>query len=230
MPNCQDCSYFQPVTSQGPQCALAPVPDFENMSLRQHRSRVKACEFAILKKHTESMRGKQVLEIGFGVNRWIKKTLNGVINWHGIDARFDDHPEENRVRAKASQIPHEDNKFDWVLCFSSVEHWNEFGDKIEDGLAECFRVLKPEGNLLFTAPYHNHGADIFYYGNRTAVEKLFRTSAAWSVMVFEEWARVPDPLPRLTEWKIEKRKASKLLKQTNGIEPTTSTVEIFATK
>lgn len=229
MPDCQHCYHFDlNHPGMGPQCLLSLLP--ENPTTRQRKTRVKACEKAVLLKHLNGMSG-DVLEVGPGVSRWIKRLIEQTgSTWYGIDPMWKDNPDKRCYAGKVGALPFPDSHFDWVVSFSSVEHWNEHRDGITEGLVEIHRVLKPGGRMLITAPYHNHGHDLFYRGMREDVQRLFYSSALWSNMVFEEWARDPSPLPALQEWRIEGWRIPKLLEATGGVEPVTSTIEIFAVK
>lgn len=231
MPNCRDCPNFTADAGEGlgPQCLLSIIPPGDD-SYTAHKRRVRACDGAILLKHKDSIRG-DVLEVGAGVSKRVRETVAEVgAVWHAIDPAWVDNPQLRTKKGKVSAIPYPDSTFDWVLSFSSVEHWNEFGDTIPDGLQEIHRVLKPGGKMLITAPFHNHGADIFYQGLRTTVKRLFIIDPMWSQVEFEEWMRDPSPLPGLQEWRREYKRIPDLMKATGGIEPTTSTLEIFAVK
>ena len=48
------------------------------------------------------------------------------------------------VKGNALDLPFEDGEFDHVYSIGSIKHWPE----MEQGLAECVRVLKPGGRLL----------------------------------------------------------------------------------
>ena len=194
---------------------------------RLHNSKVKACEHAILLKHLEGIKGK-VLEIGPGNNKRPRQTLEGRAEWTGVDAVWRDNPENRCFRGRAHKLPFEDRSFDWVLAFSTIEHWNERRTAIRDGLREVVRVLKFGGKFLACVPMFNHGSDAFFLGRRGQVEDEFR-KVLWSDIEFEDWSRDPSPLPKLTEWKNQPR-AKEVVLEVGGYEPHTYTVEVFATK
>ena len=231
MPNCRDCPNFTPDAGSGlgPQCLLSVIPPGDT-SYDAHKRRVRACDGAVLLKHKAEIRG-DVLEVGAGASRRVRDTVAEVgAVWHAIDPTWVDNERRRTKKGKVSAIPACDATFDWVLSFSSMEHWNEFGDTIPVGLKEIHRVLKPGGKLLIAVPFHNHGADMFYQGLRTTVKRLFMADPEWAEVDFEEWMQDPSPLPGLQEWRREARRIPDLMKVTGGIEPTTSTLEIFAVK
>jgi ubiquinone/menaquinone biosynthesis C-methylase UbiE len=58
----------------------------------------------------------------------------------------------------AERLPYESKSFDWVVSTTSFDHWQDQ----ERGLAECARVLEPEGHLVL--------ADLF---SRCLIPTLF---------------------------------------------------------
>lgn len=218
MPNCIDCIHLDPTV---PQCKLAP--------LGGTKGRVKACEIAVLKKHQPNFRG-DILEVGCGIFKGPKKAvLAQGCKYYGLDPRWPDNPSMNFFNGSAAHIPFESETFDWVLAFSSIEHWDEKGDSIENGLSEIHRVLKPGGYLLVAAPIHNHGHNIFYYGSLGVIRDLFN-DGDWAEVDFELWGRNSSPLPPIKEWMHEKHRIDSLLKSTSGREPETYTIEVLCQK
>lgn len=227
MPNCEACSHL--VIRDGlKRCQFGPSKEAERIPNRVHKTLVKACESAILALYAPHMRG-DVLEVGPGVYRKPRKEIGKVATWYGVDAIWSTDEKRRTYRGRAGNLPFEGNRFDWVVSFSSIEHWNEFGNTIDQGLCEIYRVLKPGGRMLVTAPIHNHGHDLFYLGRMSEIKTLFN-QIPWRDIRFEEWAKDPHPFPPLKEWKIEKHRIPKLMKETGGVEPSTFTLEVFAIK
>ena len=229
MPNCKDCAHFQEADENGiPQCLLSPWRPGVEPNYHEHKARVKACERAILLKHLDNIRGK-VMEVGPGVSRFVKKKIQTHALWHGIDPVWETNPGKRGYKGKASAIPFADEYFDWVVTFSSIEHWEEHGDTIEAGLKEIHRVLKTGGKLLISFPIHNHGSDPFYYGRLVDILGRLRTVVQWAENRFEVWGKNPSPLAALQEWRIEHTRVPGLLAELQEI-PNTYTVEFFASK
>jgi len=72
----------------------------------------------------------------------------------------------------AYKIPSVDSEFDSALCTAVLEHLEE----PEQALLECFRVLKPEGNAIYSVPFiwhlHEEPRD-FYRFSKYGLEYLF---------------------------------------------------------
>lgn len=105
-----------------------------------------------------------VLDLGCGEGDSIDffKELVPEAVWHGVD--IEDSPEvRKRTRNHESimtfdgvNLPYTDEMFDLIYCNQVLEHVR-FPDKL---IAECFRVLKPNGLFLgsvsYLEPYHSH--------------------------------------------------------------------------
>ena len=224
MPNCLDCEhlYHGGTTVYCDLWSLGQTKEF-----RIHRSKVKACETAVILKYAPQMSGK-VLEIGPGANQVPRNIISNYAEWTGIDAVWRENPGKRCFRGRAHALPFEDRTFDWVVAIATVEHWNERRTEISRGIKEVVRVLKFGGKFLATVPMFNHGEDMFFFGRRGKVEDTFR-SVKWSEIKFEDWSRDSHPLEPLKEWKKDAR-AQALLVETGGAEPTTYTIEVLATK
>lgn len=231
MPNCRDCVHFREsgLDFADPQCLLSILPVDRKPTWNEHKARVKACERAILLKHLPNISG-EVLEVGAGVSRWNRKLIKKQATWYGVDPAWVTNESKNSFQAKVSSLPFENDKFDWVICFSSIEHWNEYGDDFESGMNEIYRCLKPDGRLLVTAPYRNHGHDIFYLKNELESQRIFFHNP-WVDVYFEDWADDPSPLMGLQEWKIEKHRIPSMLDSNKSDNLLfTSTLEVLARK
>ena len=103
--------------------------------------------------------GKKILDIGFGSGGIAVVFSRAGAEMHGVDV----DPElkslaERNVAAKGaradfkiydgSTLPYGDNYFDYLVCFSVLEHVS-FPDKL---LNEMLRVLKPGGKVLLSLP------------------------------------------------------------------------------
>ena len=116
----------------------------------------------VLIRHGEFVTGT-VLDLGCG-SRPYENCFNGrVKRWVGADYPASGHPPAARVEvfADAMVLPFSDQSFDTVLCTQVLEHVPE----PLDVLRESFRVLRPGGHLVLTAPQYNglHGEPQDFY-------------------------------------------------------------------
>ncbi len=102
--------------------------------------------------HASALRGR-VLDLGSGDRRY-QPYFNGSVNrwvaldWPAVgDARFG----AADVHGDATSVPFAAESFDAVLCTQVLEHVPE-PQRI---FAETWRVLRPGGRLLLTAPQYN---------------------------------------------------------------------------
>jgi SAM-dependent methyltransferase len=188
MPDCTKC---ERLNTEGPK---------PSCSLNHERSPTRACVMAMLLKHLPDMEG-QVLEVGYGVWRYPRKLIRSrrregkEICWYGIDPCHSTVASQRRVQATAEDMPFEDGAFDWVLSFSSIEHWTEFGETVRGGVKQIHRVLKPGGRMLVSAPMFYHGSDLFVYGMVDGLVSAVNC-VPWTKVDYEEWRRDPKPLDR----------------------------------
>lgn len=117
-----------------------------------------------LLRHPEYVAGT-VLDLGCG-SRPYENCFNGrVKRWIGADYPASGHPPALAVDlfADAMQLPLAGESFDAVLCTQVLEHVPE----PLHVLRETYRVLRPGGHLVLTAPQYNglHGEpqDFFRY-------------------------------------------------------------------
>lgn len=203
MPACRACKHFDAgiCTLSGPLPADQPWEEWPE-ALR--RKAISVCGIAIVMKYLPRITG-DVLEVGHGVSkvfrRGLKRQRRGVAKWWGIDPLYPSAPERRSYGASAARMPmFPDQSMDWVVALQSMEHWHEESDRIEDGLIEVRRVLKPGGWFLATVPFHIHGAKLFWDGD--AEQLIERVSPEWSSIAFERWRWDHRPLPKLENWKI----------------------------
>lgn len=113
-------------------------------------------------RHQEFV-GGTVLDLGCG-SRPYEAFFNGrVKRWIGADYPSTGHPPALRLDlfADAMQLPLAGESFDTVLCTQVLEHVPE----PMDVLREAWRVLRPGGHLVLTAPQYNalHGEPQDFY-------------------------------------------------------------------
>lgn len=156
--------------------------------------------------------GKQVLDVGCGVGKWLR-----VLSDRGaIPAGIDISPVaieacQRLVRqaelscGPAESLPFKDKRFDVVTCLGSLEHFAY----PEKALREMVRVAKPDAIFLFLVP----NADFLprrlglYQGTEQArVREEARTLAAWERLFESAGLRVRKRWPDLhllsLEWII----------------------------
>jgi len=112
-------------------------------------------------RHSEYVNGT-VLDLGCG-SRPFEGFFNGrVKRWVGADYPSTGHPRAYPdVLADAMKLPLAGASFDTVLCTQVLEHVPEPMDL----LRETWRVLRPGGHLVLTAPQYNalHGEPGDFY-------------------------------------------------------------------
>ena len=68
----------------------------------------------------------------------------------GAQIPFGDTDQNSQIRNESlTKLTFKDHSFDFVLSFDVFEHIPNY----LQGLKECFRILKPNGRLLFTVPF-----------------------------------------------------------------------------
>lgn len=187
MPACRECNWFN---KHEQKCSLNIKP----------RCAIRNCIHAIAIDEIKSCNGK-VLEVGYGVwktpRREIRKKPN--CQWFGIDPRWKTVPEIGEYKSTVGKMPFEDNFFDYVFAFDTMEHWMEYGEHPTNGLREINRVLKPGGIILITVPIHLHGGREFIIGDIQMILSYFMPNL-WTNLQYEEWRKDYDPLPPILNY------------------------------
>jgi len=119
-----------------------------------------------------------VLDIGSGESKGYESLFN-YEKYITLDINPDYKPD---IVASAEKIPLKDNSIDSILCTQVLEHTKEPLKIIE----EIYRVLKPGGYVLLTAPLINeiHGEpDDFWRFTNFGFEYLFKKSGFKSVKI-----------------------------------------------
>lgn len=107
----------------------------------------------------------EVLEVGCGSGPY-RRLLGPEATYHGIDhataGEFGYHDSDVRYY-QGDVFPEDSGKYDWVFHTEVIEHV----PAAQPFLAECHRVLKEGGEILFTSPfsyrYHYIPHDYFRY-------------------------------------------------------------------
>lgn len=105
----------------------------------------------------------RVVDLGCGTSQYKQDILLSADEYIGVDWENSFHDQSNvDVFADiCDHLPFEDGYADTVVSFQVMEHLYE-PDKY---LAECFRILKPDGTIFITVPFmwHVHEAPNDYY-------------------------------------------------------------------
>jgi len=188
--NCRDCRKFDQAR------AACSVP---------FGSPVRKCVTAAQEANLHSLDGMDLLEIGFGkhsIPRRLVRSAGGT--WTGIEPTL---PRSQPATlgtggfGHVAELAFPDSTFDIVVGIQSIEHWGEplpdpdleIGH--EKGLAEVFRVLKPNGRIYFCAPLYLHGHEMFIAGDIERIRGLF-DPLPWTDVVLEIWRDRYEPLER----------------------------------
>jgi len=155
----------------------------------------------------------------------------GDSTWYGLDPRWrKNFPRgQNIYSGCAGAMPFEDDMFDWVMSFSSIEHWGERGDTVEGGLREVYRVLKPGGKMLIHVPLFWHGDKLFLLGSVDAIKRIFE-SFTWKMISFEEWRLEYEPLPAYRGYLCKRYLRRVIRRHLGKKQPVTWTMEVYAEK
>jgi len=141
-------------------------------------NQVRACVVAISEEYCELItEGTRVLEVGCGTWSPIREHCQRVgAKWDGIDASeyYYGKPTIATRIESVEKLSFSDKTFDMVIGNQTLEHWNEFGCRLELGLWQCFRVCKVGGLVLMNVPIHFHGSRIFVEGELEAIKNLFQ--------------------------------------------------------
>ena len=204
---CRECPHFIP-GSPGiePNCKFQPS-DAEiaaRVKLHpDHRPYTRNCVSAIIQDRLPKMRGK-ILEIGPGTIKTTRSTLRlnisrGRCEWFGIDPVWRNPKAPGAYRGTVGNLPFEDNFFDHVMGFETIEHWEEWDEPMDLCLAQIHRVLKPGGSFLATCPIHGHGSDVFIRGDIGEILGWFRPPK-WDRIRTEEWRKDYSPCKPALNW------------------------------
>lgn len=109
----------------------------------------------VIKICMEDLVEKDVLEIGCGsgvLSLELLKISKSVICLDIEDVRIN---EEVKERVKffvmvASNTTFEDNSFDTIIAYNAAGH---FGDKMENIILECSRIIKETGKIIFISSW-----------------------------------------------------------------------------
>ena len=128
---------------------------------------------------TEWIKGRAVLDIacgeGYGsglLARTAAEVIGVDISKSTIEAARIKYQRSNLqfIQGAADQIPAQDNYFDVVVSFETIEHH----DRHEEMMSEIKRVLKPDGVLIISSPDKRYYSDKPGYSNPFHVKELYQ--------------------------------------------------------
>lgn len=118
---------------------------------------------ALLELATKYLKGR-LIDVGCGEKPYAEMVKPYVTEYIGVDHQGTLHDKTNIDRfGTAYDIPAEDGEFDSAICTAVLEHLEE-PDK---AIAECNRVLRPEGVAIYTTNLfwhlHEEPRDFYRY-------------------------------------------------------------------
>ncbi len=103
------------------------------------------------------LKGKHILDLGCGHGRHIPFLLNQALHVTGLEVSEQqiktlerNFENINFICGTAENIPAAKNSYDFILASNSIYYLTERNSTIKSHFAECLRVLKPDGLLIFT--------------------------------------------------------------------------------
>ena len=141
---------------------------------------VNAANYDLLREIKE---GHRALEIGCGAASYLRDHFPPGAVWDAIDVYEQDSRGRPCIATRLGSvhaIPFENEYFDWVLSNQSMEHWFEYGVKLEEGLSEICRVLKVGGHARLNFPFHLHGHPAFVRGDLGTILRVV-DKTAWKI-------------------------------------------------
>lgn len=127
----------------------------------------------------EIIKGKNVLDIASGEGYGSHLMSRFARNVSGVDIdnesvelaakKYKSH-NLNYKQGSATQIPFDDNTFDVVVSFETIEHIAEHNQMI----IEIKRVLKKDGVLIISTPDKMYYSDVRKFNNHFHVKELYR--------------------------------------------------------
>lgn len=127
----------------------------------------------------EFIKGKNVLDIasgeGYGshlMSRFAGNVCGVDIDNESVELAKKKYKSNNLIykQGSATQIPFDDNTFDVVVSFETIEHIAEHNQMI----SEVKRVLKKDGILIISTPDKMYYSDIRKFNNHFHIKELYR--------------------------------------------------------
>ncbi len=108
-------------------------------------------EREILSRWLVSSENKSVLDLACGTGRFLSVATAGLdFSAKMIEVARTKHPDKELIHASADQIPVESSRYDAVFALHLFMHLSK--DKIQAIVNECYRILRPNGVLIFDIP------------------------------------------------------------------------------
>ncbi len=167
----------------------------------------KVSKYFITRRHIfldKYLEGKQgvSLDVGCGQGFFTEFLLDKGFDSHGIEVREEylefakENGKANYSLGSAESIPFEDNKFDLIILFATLEH---IVDRAE-ALKEINRVLKADGILIVTVP--NTWS---YFFLRSFATYTIRGMRPWKNVHYQQnyfyWEHLLDNFLRVIDWR-----------------------------
>lgn len=167
-------------------------------------SPIRKCVVASVEAHLSDVKGKSILEVGFGrfsLGKALIQRSGGV--WTGIEPHQDKGKPVKIGQGgygHVADIPFPDEVFDMVFGVQTFEHWGQTvkgaamrPSDYNECLEEIWRVLKPGGSIYLDAPIHFHGHEMFILGDIQKIKGLF-LGKLWAEVNIERWRYNYKPL------------------------------------
>jgi ubiquinone/menaquinone biosynthesis C-methylase UbiE len=92
-----------------------------------------------------------IVDLACGSGRLLNYAQIGIdASGNMLQIAKDKYPDKQLIQSDANHIPLENDSVDVIICFHFFMHLNE--KTIRSVLAECARILKPSGRLIFDIP------------------------------------------------------------------------------
>jgi len=108
-------------------------------------------EREILNRWRVSLENKAVLDLACGTGRFLSLATTGLdLSANMLEVARSKHPDKKLIHASADDIPIESGTYDAVFALHLFMHLSK--GKIEAIVNECYRILRPNGVLIFDIP------------------------------------------------------------------------------
>ncbi len=103
--------------------------------------------------------GRNILDVGTGTGHLLKAAQKVGLKAYGTDISSEavrvakeNVPDADLVVAAGENLPFQNNFFDYVVCFGSLEHFLD----MDKGLSEMIRIAKPNAEYMIVVPNRNY--------------------------------------------------------------------------